>query len=884
MKKLMTMVGAAMMAFGLFAADPVVALHGASMETDEGYTVGEGVVGVDSNWVTDAEADESVVTAYGEETAPDHLNYDCFWMGQENYLKVEAEQPLYRAIAAATGTKTENLVPADIAVEGERDGIIIDQLVKFSAFDAESAPAIEEGAKIAVWVKAGEEDDTTGTFQITTAELDAETFEPTTTTIDTEIEVAVADWHQLKITAIKAADVDGDAVPGFIVELNGEVIAKAEGLFPEVDDIYTQQAKELIAQNKLFPSMVVYGSTGADTLVGVAYKGTGAIDDVAAANYTAEAPATTTIDVELAEGVTATVVPGTFDNENGTWTFPAGTATGTITLTAPQGKLFKSNGKDTLVIENVDLTNGDLDYSDEEVDDAVAQIGTVLYLTLNEALEAAEADDEVGLLKSIVLDDTLVIDKAITFEMNGKEITLAADKAIGVDVKAAATIQDGGFISTRETYANNAYAILNEAVNAAYSNLTIIASNYKFGLTCDSPAQTDADMKEECETPPTVTVNCWNVDIIGNGTLFYAQHTILNLDEDCSAIKDKNTSGGYAAAVYSALNSTVTIAGGYYEHDYALISGNLGGAINVDGGEFKGAIKSYMKVGAHPELEDIPGYKAQFLFNGGTYDGEIVFEDENARELDFFKKDDEVTTLAAPAGYKWDEDGVLVKDVEPETYDITITAPENGTLETSVTNDVEVGTTVTVTATPAEGYELESITTNDVALAEGETTFEMPAEDVTVAATFKQVSYPPEWPEADPEVAAKFAEWSAGPGKGADLSTDAAKNAFLLNVAVDGIKDLKIESIEVDADGYAAIVVAAPGETYFDNIDLAEINGVLYVEAGDKIETMQPRAITYWTTTSGKANVTVRYNFIKAAIGFKKPEVDAAEKLPKTEE
>ena len=78
--------------------------------------------------------------------------------------------------------------------------------------------------------------------------------------------------------------------------------------------------------------------------------------------------------------------------------------------------------------------------------------------------------------------------------------------------------------------------------------------------------------------------------------------------------------------------------------------------------------------------------------------------------------------------------------VEP-TYDIAITAPQNGTLETSVTNDVAAGTTVTVTATPAEGYQLVSVTTNGVALVGN--TFTMPSEDVTVAATFEENATPP---------------------------------------------------------------------------------------------------------------------------------------------
>lgn len=81
---------------------------------------------------------------------------------------------------------------------------------------------------------------------------------------------------------------------------------------------------------------------------------------------------------------------------------------------------------------------------------------------------------------------------------------------------------------------------------------------------------------------------------------------------------------------------------------------------------------------------------------------------------------------------------VTIAPVVP-VYDITIVAPENGTLETSVTNGIAEGTEVTVTATPAENYELEAITVDGVALDEGVFTFTMPASNVTVAATFKSV-------------------------------------------------------------------------------------------------------------------------------------------------
>ena len=82
-----------------------------------------------------------------------------------------------------------------------------------------------------------------------------------------------------------------------------------------------------------------------------------------------------------------------------------------------------------------------------------------------------------------------------------------------------------------------------------------------------------------------------------------------------------------------------------------------------------------------------------------------------------------------------------ISDSPATTYSITITPPQNGTLETSVTNDVAAGTTVTVTATPATGCQLKSVTMNGAAITGN--TFVMPAADVTLAATFEAQSTPP---------------------------------------------------------------------------------------------------------------------------------------------
>ena len=312
MKKLITMIGAAAAAFGLYADTANLEPTATSAEADEmGYEdVGKSVLEADEAYwyMAESAADAAVVKAYGEETAPNHTalyaaSPDAV-QTQAQYIGLDSEAPVYRTFAQLNGQGTMDEVAIETA---ERGGIIADQLVKFSAF--EDDPADLGDAKIAVWVKTVQEEDgdtpAVNHLMISTAALSGDDFSPTLTNIDTEVVVDVANWHQLKITAIQAATVsDGVSalpVPGFVVELDGVVIAKADGLFPAVEGINTAQGTDLIAVNKLFPSMIAYNETAdAGTLRGIAFKGTGAIDDITVAAAPVYTPPTT--DVAEIEG------------------------------------------------------------------------------------------------------------------------------------------------------------------------------------------------------------------------------------------------------------------------------------------------------------------------------------------------------------------------------------------------------------------------------------------------------------------------------------------------------------------------------------------------------------------------------------------------------
>lgn len=456
MKKLITMIGAAAAAFGLYAETVApVALEptATSAEADEmGYEdVGKSVLEADEAYwyMAESAADAAVVKAYGEETAPNHTalyaaSPDAV-QTQAQYIGLDSEAPVYRTFAQLNGQGTMDEVAIATA---ERGGIIADQLVKFSAF--EDDPADLGDAKIAVWVKTVQEEDgdtpAVNHLMISTAALSGDDFSPTLTNIDTEVVVDVANWHQLKITAIQAATVSGGVsalpVPGFVVELDGVVIAKADGLFPAVEGIYTAQGTDLIAVNKLFPSMIAYNETAdAGTLRGIAFKGTGAIDDITVAAADPYTPPTTGV-AEIAGTVYPTIEAAIEAVEtNQTIKLLADL---TATVTVPAGKNF------TLDFNSFGLTtdwgiknHGTLTIVNGKINTSEGSV--VLY---GDSVTTIESGTFTATDNAVIMGQGLEQNKNVTLTINGGTfnggITTAGYIACGVYVANSGTYAING--------------------------------------------------------------------------------------------------------------------------------------------------------------------------------------------------------------------------------------------------------------------------------------------------------------------------------------------------------------------------------------------------------------------------------------------------------
>lgn len=211
------------------------------------------------------------------------------------FLSVDAtDAKLIRTINAADSA----LGTAESKAIGE--GLFFDSLVQFTATDQPPVP--EEGDKLVVWLY-GNDDETSDALGLDDPETEG-AYENLTTnlvvtaglvdgmatsatnyvvTLPAGVTVEPGSWHRLTIKAYANITVDGDdadiaKIGGFVVYIDGQPVTStaSKGDFTNVGGL-TDAATAL--GDKLFPSLIKAGAA-AKTMTGVAFDGTGAIDDI----------------------------------------------------------------------------------------------------------------------------------------------------------------------------------------------------------------------------------------------------------------------------------------------------------------------------------------------------------------------------------------------------------------------------------------------------------------------------------------------------------------------------------------------------------------------------------------------------------------------------
>ena len=378
MKKLVALIGAVAMGFGLFADDPVP--FATSFEAGEAgvegttFTPGDGWTWEGNPLALGAYADD----AYTYGTGDYARRFDG---AQTQYLQLETgDKTLLRDLGAGNTT--------------------VDQLVQFTGYDAPLTEFAAD-AKIAVWMLGTENtDDTPGETNLYVT-CGAETnslklVAPAGTAWQTE------KWYRLTVKSLGA---DTTGREQFNIYIDGQLLSSVG------QD--TQTVFPSMAENELVTKMKI--------------QGIGAIDDL---TIDADGPLFTQsveFTVELPANVASATVTGAEQTATG-WKAKNGAAIA-ITYTAAEGYLF--NNKQSTITVNTTAAKGTIAATDDvkSATEAKAKIGTTIYLTLQDAFDAAVDGDTVQLVANVADAQALLGNAvAVTLDLNGKTISCATPK------------------------------------------------------------------------------------------------------------------------------------------------------------------------------------------------------------------------------------------------------------------------------------------------------------------------------------------------------------------------------------------------------------------------------------------------------------------------
>ena len=275
MKKLMTMLSAAALAFGLRAADTGTSFEGMDAgPLDTASKVGELTPQEDGQSYWSATNENCAATVVAGQSIARSL--------EEKYPSqyIEASQKKYLDVKTTFGNPLERKAKADgTGVALAENSFYIDTLVKFTIFDSEPEFSKYEGAKLMAWLQeeldANDEPTGVTNFCIRAGYANKQT---RTYVMDTIFEPTA--WHRLTVKAIPTIYKDDD-VPGFVVFVDGEAMgAVSEGNQDHgiVADKVAAGYLDFLNQGRLFLSMD-QGSSG-QAISAVAFDGQGCVDDL----------------------------------------------------------------------------------------------------------------------------------------------------------------------------------------------------------------------------------------------------------------------------------------------------------------------------------------------------------------------------------------------------------------------------------------------------------------------------------------------------------------------------------------------------------------------------------------------------------------------------
>ena len=301
----------------------------------------------------------------------------------------------------------------------------------------------------------------------------------------------------------------------------------------------------------------------------------------------------------------------------------------------------------------------------------VTDTKTTHYATLAEAIAAAQDDDTVKLLADAAITATQVIDKNLTLDLNGHNITATNARALWVK-SGEVTITGTGTVSTTGCTTLDASSSVIRVGNsdAGKAKLTIgkdvtVSTEYCYGVTAFG---TNAD-GVELVVNGTVAVTGAEAAVSGNGNSGNKGAVTINEGAVVSAAN--------SAAVYHPQGDKLTISGGTITGKTAVYVKS--GTVSITDGILRGtgdaAAYSFNGNGGNPTGDALvvdncnyPGGAPTVTISGGA------FESSNAKGIGSYAGNSmtelaSVTsnndTISIPEDEKW-----VAKGTNPETYDL----------------------------------------------------------------------------------------------------------------------------------------------------------------------------------------------------------------------
>lgn len=216
--------------------------------------------------------------------------------------------------------------------------------------------------------------------------------------------------------------------------------------------------------------------------------------------------------------------------------------------------------------------NGDGTYGVKE-GTYVAQIGSAKYESLEDALAAASADATITLLADITVEQTMLIDKNITIDGNGKTITSSVTNKLGAFYVNTPTCN---FTIQNATMDGN---------NAA--SMAVVAYRGVANAALDGIVATDNNNDGNNITLTNCTVQNftgWPGSYVGAVYAFSHSHLTLNNCTFTGNTTSLSTNGASGADVWTGAATTVVINGGTYNEVFVNTNSSNVETVTINGG------------------------------------------------------------------------------------------------------------------------------------------------------------------------------------------------------------------------------------------------------------------------------------------------------------